>query len=136
MVMTDPIADMLTRIRNANQRKHEYVEMPASKLKQEILSVIKTEGYIKDVELISAEEKGTTIKTLKVTLKYTDKKERVIKGLTRISKPGLRVYAKASEMPKVLNGLGIAIVSTSNGVMTDKEARQKNFGGEVVAYVW
>lgn len=136
MVMTDPIADMLTRIRNANQMKHEYVEMPASKLKQEILSVIKTEGYVKDVELISTEEKGTTIKTLKVTLKYTDKKERVIKGLTRISKPGLRVYAKASEMPKVLNGLGIAIVSTSNGVMTDKEARQKNFGGEVVAYVW
>ncbi|MDY0208944.1 MAG: 30S ribosomal protein S8, partial [Bacilli bacterium] len=106
------------------------------KMKQEVLSVIKNEGYIKDVELISKDEKGTTINTLKVTLKYTDKKERVIKGLTRISKPGLRVYAKASEMPKVLNGLGIAIVSTSNGVMTDKEARQKNFGGEVVAYVW
>ncbi|MFA5764735.1 MAG: 30S ribosomal protein S8 [Bacilli bacterium] len=136
MVMTDPIADMLTRIRNANQMKHEYVEMPASKMKQEVLSVIKNEGYIKDVELISKDEKGTTMNTLKVTLKYTDKKERVIKGLTRISKPGLRVYAKASEMPKVLNGLGIAIVSTSNGVMTDKEARQKNFGGEVVAYVW
>lgn len=136
MVMTDPIADMLTRIRNANQRKHEYVEMPASKIKQEILNVIKDEGYIKDVELISVVEKGTTINTLKIALKYTSKKERVIKGLTRISKPGLRVYAKASEMPKVLNGLGIAIVSTSNGVMTDKEARQKNFGGEVVAYVW
>lgn len=136
MVMTDPIADMLTRIRNANQRKHEYVEMPASKMKQEILNVIKDEGYIKDVELISVVEKGTTINTLKIALKYTSKKERVIKGLTRISKPGLRVYAKASEMPKVLNGLGIAIVSTSNGVMTDKEARQKNFGGEVVAYVW
>ncbi|MDD3170748.1 MAG: 30S ribosomal protein S8 [Bacilli bacterium] len=136
MVMTDPIADMLTRIRNANQMKHEYVEIPASKIKQEILNVIKNEGYIKDVELVSVTEKGVTKNTLKVALKYTDKKERVIKGLTRISKPGLRVYAKASEMPKVLNGLGIAIVSTSNGVMTDKEARQKNFGGEVVAYVW
>ena len=136
MVMTDPIADMLTRIRNANQRKHEYVEMPASKMKQEILNVIKDEGYIKDVQLISVVEKGTTVNTLKIALKYTSKKERVIKGLTRISKPGLRVYAKASEMPKVLNGLGIAIVSTSNGVMTDKEARRNNFGGEVIAYVW
>lgn len=132
MVMTDPIADMLTRIRNANQMKHEYVEIPASKIKYEILNVIKNEGYIYDVELIPNDKQGV----LKVTMKYTEKKERVIKGLKRISKPGLRLYAKASEMPKVLNGLGIAIVSTSNGVMTDREARQKNYGGEVIAFVW
>ncbi|NLD26597.1 MAG: 30S ribosomal protein S8 [Acholeplasmataceae bacterium] len=132
MVMTDPIADMLTRIRNANHRKHEYVEIPASKIKLEILNVIKREGYIYDVELIPNDKQGI----LKVTLKYTDKKERVIQGLKRISKPGLRLYAKASEMPKVLNGLGIAIVSTSNGIMTDKEARQQNIGGEVLAFVW
>lgn len=132
MVMTDPIADMLTRIRNANQMKHVYVEIPASKIKLEILNVIKSEGYIYDVELIPNDKQGI----LKVTLKYTDKKERVIKGLKRISKPGLRLYAKATELPKVLNGLGIAIVSTSNGVMTDREARKQNFGGEVIAYVW
>ncbi|HBP25440.1 MAG TPA: 30S ribosomal protein S8 [Acholeplasmatales bacterium] len=132
MVMTDPIADMLTRIRNANQMKQEYVEIPASRIKMEILNVIKKEGYVFDVELIPNDKQGT----LKVTLKYTDKKVRVIKGLKRISKPGLRIYAKASDMPKVLNGLGMAIVSTSNGVMTDKEARQKNLGGEVVAFVW
>lgn len=132
MVMTDPIADMLTRIRNANQMRHEYVEIPASKIKLEILNVIKNEGYIYDVELIPNDKQGI----LKVTMKYTEKKERVIKGLKRISKPGLRLYAKASEMPKVLNGLGIAIVSTSNGVMTDKEARQQNIGGEVIAFVW
>lgn len=132
MVMTDPIADMLTRIRNANQAKHETVEIPASKIKLEILNVIKNEGYINEVEFIPNDSQGT----LKVTLKYTAKKERVIKGITRTSKPGLRVYAKASEMPKVLNGLGIAIVSTSNGVMTDKKARQLNIGGEVIAYVW
>jgi len=132
MVMTDPIADMLTRIRNANQMKHETVEIPASKAKLEILNVIKNEGYIKEIEEVAGAAQGT----LKVTLKYTDKKERVIKGITRISKPGLRVYAKSSELPKVLNGLGIAIISTSNGVMTDKEARKLNVGGEVVAYVW
>ena len=132
MVMTDPIADMLTRIRNANQAKHETVEIPASKIKLEILNVIKNEGYINEVEFIPNDSQGT----LKVTLKYTAKKERVIKGITRTSKPGLRVYAKASEMPKVLNGLGVAIVSTSNGVMTDKKARQLNIGGEVIAYVW
>jgi small subunit ribosomal protein S8 len=132
MVMTDPIADMLTRIRNANQRKHEYVEIPASKLMYEILKVIKNEGYIYDVEFIPNDKQGI----LKVTLKYTEQKERVIKGLRRISKPGLRIYAKAAEMPKVLNGLGIAIVSTSNGVMTDREARKLNIGGEVLAYVW
>lgn len=132
MVMTDPIADMLTRIRNANQMKHEYVEIPASRVKLEILNVIKREGYIYDVELIPNDKQGI----LKVTMKYSEKKQRVIKGLKRISKPGLRLYAKASEMPKVLNGLGMAIVSTANGVMTDKEARQQNIGGEVIAFVW
>ena len=132
MVMTDPIADMLTRIRNANQMKHLTVLVPASKIKLEILNVIKEEGYIEDVEFVEDGKQGT----IKVTLKYTEKKERVIKGITRISKPGLRVYAKSTEMPKVLNGLGVAVVSTSNGVMTDREARQKNLGGEVIAYIW
>ena len=132
MVMTDPIADMLTRIRNANQMKHLTVLVPASKIKLEILNVIKQEGYIEDVEFVEDGKQGE----IKVTLKYTDKKERVIKGITRISKPGLRVYAKSTEMPKVLNGLGVAVVSTSNGVMTDREARQKNLGGEFIAYIW
>ena len=132
MVMTDPIADMLTRIRNANQMKHLTVLVPASKIKLEILNVIKNEGYIEDVEFVEDGKQGE----IKVTLKYTDKKERVIKGIRRISKPGLRVYAKSTEMPKVLNGLGVAVVSTSNGVMTDREARQKNLGGEVIAYIW
>ena len=132
MVMTDPIADMLTRIRNANQMKHLTVLVPASKIKLEILNVIKNEGYIEDVEFVEDGKQGT----IKVTLKYTEKKERVIKGITRISKPGLRVYAKSTEMPKVLNGLGVAVVSTSNGVMTDREARQQHLGGEVIAYIW
>ena len=132
MVMTDPIADMLTRIRNANQMKHLTVLVPASKIKLEILNVIKNEGYIEDVEFVEDGKQGE----IKVTLKYTEKKERVIKGITRISKPGLRVYAKSTEMPKVLNGLGVAVVSTSNGVMTDREARQNNLGGEVIAYIW
>ena len=132
MVMTDPIADMLTRIRNANQMKHLTVLVPASKIKLEILNVIKNEGYIEDVEFVEYGKQGE----IKVTLKYTEKKERVIKGITRISKPGLRVYAKSTEMPKVLNGLGVAVVSTSNGVMTDREARQQHLGGEVIAYIW
>ena len=132
MVMTDPIADMLTRIRNANQMKHEYVEIPASKTKLEILNVFKNEGYIGEYEVIEKEPQNV----IKVALKYTDKKERVIKGIKRVSKPGLRVYAKSSELPKVLNGLGVAIISTSNGVMTDKEARKLNVGGEVVAFIW
>jgi small subunit ribosomal protein S8 len=132
MVMTDPIADMLTRIRNANQMKHLTVLVPASKIKLEILNVIKNEGYIEDVEFVEDGKQGT----IKVTLKYTEKKERVIKGITRISKPGLRVYAKSTEMPKVLNGLGVAVVSTSNGVMTDREARHQHLGGEVIAYIW
>ena len=137
MGMTDPIADMLTRIRNANQAKHEKVEMSVSKAKLEILEVIKKEGYIAGYEVLERELKNHRLeKYIQVTLKYTEKKERVIKGITRISKPGLRVYAKSTEMPKVLNGLGVAVVSTSNGVMTDREARQKNLGGEVIAYIW
>lgn len=137
MGMTDPIADMLTRIRNANQAKHEKVEMSVSKAKLEILEVIKKEGYIQGYEVLERELKNHRMeKYILVTLKYTDKKERVIKGITRISKPGLRIYAKAEEMPKVFNGLGIAIVSTSNGVMTDREARRQKIGGEVMAYVW
>lgn len=131
MVMTDPIADMLTRIRNANQAKHEVVEMPASRLKLEILEVLKNEGYISEYEKIEDGKQGV----IKVTLKYVNK-ERVIKGIKRISKPGLRVYAKSTELPQVLNGLGVAIISTSNGVMTDREARKNKLGGEVIAFVW
>ena len=131
MVMTDPIADMLTRIRNANQMKHATVSMPASRLKLEILNVLKNEGYISEYEKIEDGKQGV----IKVTLKYAEK-TRVFKGIKRISKPGLRVYAKANELPKVLNGLGIAIISTSNGIMTDREARLNKLGGEVVAFVW
>ena len=131
MVMTDPIADMLTRIRNANQAKHASVEMPASRLKLEILAVLKNEGFISEYEKVEDGKQGV----IKVTLKYNNKQS-VIKGLKKISKPGLRVYAKSSELPKVLNGLGIAIISTSNGIMTDREARQKKLGGEVIAFVW
>jgi len=129
--MTDPIADMLTRIRNANQAKHESVEMPASRLKLEILEVLKNEGYISEYEKVEDGKQGV----IKGTLKYNNK-ERVIKGLKKISKPGLRVYVKSTELPKVLNGLGIAVISTSNGIMTDREARQKKLGGEVIAFVW
>lgn len=129
--MTDPIADMLTRIRNANQAKHEVVEMPASRLKLEILEVLKNEGYIAEYEKVEDGKQGV----IKVTLKYVNK-ERVIKGIKRISKPGLRVYAKSTELPQVLNGLGVAIISTSNGVMTDREARKNKLGGEVIAFVW
>ncbi|MCR5422322.1 MAG: 30S ribosomal protein S8 [Bacilli bacterium] len=132
MGMTDPIADMLTRIRNANQNKSAEVIIPASKIKLEILNVLKNEGYINEVEFVEDGKQGS----IKVTLKYTEKKERVIKGIKRISKPGLRVYASVTDMPKVLNGLGIAVVSTSKGVMTDREARKEHLGGEVLAYVW
>ena len=132
MGMTDPIADMLTRIRNANHRKHPDVEMPASNVKLEILKVMQDEGFIGNIEEIQDNKQGL----LKVTLKYTENNEQVIKGITRISKPGLRVYARASEMPRVLNGLGVAIVSTSNGVMTDREARKLKVGGEVMGFVW
>ena len=136
MGMTDSIADLLTRIRNANEAKHETCKVPVSNLKLQVLEVIKKEGYIKDFAVVEEQIDDKTVKNILITLKYTNKKERVIKGIKRISKPGLRAYAKASEMPKVFNGLGIAIVSTSNGVMTDREARKQNVGGEVMAYVW
>ena len=132
MVMTDPIADMLTRIRNANKMRHEVVSIPHSKLKEEIAKILVKEGFIISYEVESAEVQGNIL----LTLKYTDSRERVIKGLKRISKPGLRVYAKVEELPRVLNGLGIALISTSKGIMTDKEARLAQVGGEVLAYVW
>ena len=131
-VVTDTIADMLTRIRNANAMRYEEVKVPASNIKKEIARILKEEGFIKDYKVESDNAQGTII----LTLKYTDKKERVITGLKRISKPGLRVYANKDEVPKVLNGLGIAIISTSKGIMTDKEARKENIGGEVLAYIW
>ena len=131
-VVTDTIADMLTRIRNANSMGYEEVTVPASKLKVELARILKEEGFIKDykVESVGVE------KNILLTLKYGNKKEKVITGLKRISKPGLRVYVRSDEVPKVLNGLGIAIISTSKGIMTDKEARKLNIGGEVLAYVW
>jgi len=130
--MTDPIADFLTRIRNANMVKHESVEVPASKMKRDIAEILKNEGFIRDVEYIDDDKQGI----IRVFLKYGKNNERVISGLRRISKPGLRSYVKADAVPKVLNGLGIAILSTSEGVMTDKDARAKKIGGEVIAYVW
>ena len=130
-VVTDTIADMLTRIRNANQMRYEEVTVPASNIKKEIARILKEEGFIKDYKIESDNAQGTIV----LTLKY-NKKERVITGLKRISKPGLRVYAKNDEIPKVLNGLGIAIISTSKGIMTDKEARKENIGGKVLAYIW
>lgn len=132
MVMTDPIADLLTRIRNANMVRHEKLEVPASKIKRDIAEILKQEGFIRDVEFIEDNKQGI----IRIFLKYGANNERVITGLKRISKPGLRVYAKANEVPKVLNGLGIALVSTSQGVLSDKEARAKQIGGEVLAYVW
>ncbi|WP_010652081.1 30S ribosomal protein S8 [Oceanobacillus massiliensis] len=132
MVMTDPIADMLTRIRNANMVKHEKLELPASKMKKEIADILKREGFVKDYELVEDNKQGV----LRIFLKYSASEDRVITGIKRISKPGLRVYAKADEVPRVLNGLGIAIVSTSKGVLSDKEARSQAVGGEVLAYVW
>ncbi|WP_394239247.1 30S ribosomal protein S8 [Niallia oryzisoli] len=132
MVMTDPIADLLTRIRNANMVRHEKLEVPASNIKKEIADILKREGFVRDVEFIEDNKQGI----IRIFLKYGASNERVITGLKRISKPGLRVYAKADEVPRVLNGLGIALVSTSQGVLTDKEARAKQVGGEVLAYVW
>jgi small subunit ribosomal protein S8 len=132
MVMTDPIADMLTRIRNANSMRHAKVEMPASRLKSDILAVLKKEGFIQDYQVVSDKVQGKIV----VTLKYTKTNERVIKGLKRISKPGLRVYTSVNDLPKVLNGLGIALISTSKGIMTDREARLAQVGGEVLAFVW
>lgn len=132
MTMSDPIADMLTRIRNANMVKHEKLELPASKIKKDIADILKREGYIRDYEYIEDNKQGA----LRIFLKYGANEERVITGIKRISKPGLRVYAKATEVPRVLNGLGTAIVSTSKGVLTDKEARSQAVGGEVLAYIW
>ncbi|MFZ4454405.1 30S ribosomal protein S8 [Salibacterium aidingense] len=132
MVMTDPVADMLTRIRNANTVRHEKLELPASNLKNEIASILKQEGFVRDVESVEDNKQGI----IRIFLKYGAENERVITGLKRISKPGLRVYAKADELPRVLGGLGIAVISTSSGVMSDKEARKKQVGGEVLAYVW
>lgn len=131
-VVTDTIADMLTRIRNANQMRYQEVSIPASNMKIEIAKILKNEGFIADYKVEKDDVQGTII----LTLKYGENKERVITGLKRISKPGLRVYAKNDEIPRVLNGLGIAILSTSKGIMTDKEARKLNIGGEVLAYVW
>jgi small subunit ribosomal protein S8 len=130
--MTDPIADFLTRIRNANMVRHDSVEVPASKIKKDIAEILKNEGFVRDVEYIDDDKQGV----IRVFLKYGADKQRVISGLKRISKPGLRSYVKADSLPKVLNGLGIAIISTSEGVITDKEARAKKIGGEVLAYVW
>ncbi|WEG12660.1 30S ribosomal protein S8 [Pullulanibacillus sp. KACC 23026] len=132
MVMTDPIADMLTRIRNANNVRHESLEVPGSKLKREIAEILKQEGFIKEVEYVEDNKQGM----IRIFLKYGPNQEKVISGLKRISKPGLRVYAKADEVPRVLGGLGIAIVSTSKGILTDKDARKQSVGGEVLAYVW
>ena len=132
MVMTDPIADFLTRIRNANMAKHESLEVPASKIKRDIAEILKNEGFVRDVEYIDDDKQGI----IRVFLKYGMGNERVISGIRRISKPGLRSYVKADAVPKVLNGLGIAILSTSEGVITDKEARAKKIGGEVIAYIW
>ena len=132
MVVTDPIADMLTRIRNANQMKYKEVLVPTSKLKVQIANILKNEGYINGYKLVDSENGSM----MNIELKYGAKKERVITGLKRISKPGLRVYAKKEEIPTVLNGLGIAVISTSKGVMTDKEARKNKIGGEVLAYIW
>ena len=132
MQITDPVADMLTRIRNANSAKHETVDVPASNLKKAIAQILLDEGYIKSFELVDNGNQGV----LHITLKYMAKKAPVISGLKRVSKPGLRIYAGADEIPYVLKGLGIAIISTSQGVMTDKKARQLHIGGEVLAFVW
>ena len=131
MNITDPIADMLTRIRNANEQRHETVDIPASKLKKAIAEILFEEGYIKSFEEIEDNSQGI----IRITLKYVNK-QKVISGLKRISKPGLRVYATKDELPKVLGGLGIALISTSKGIMTDKKARQEGIGGEVLAYIW
>ena len=131
-MVTDPIADMLTRIRNANQMRYTEVEVPASKIKEEIARILKETGFIADYKI----KKNNIQNIIVLTLKYGQNKERVITGLKRISKPGLRVYVKADEVPKVLSGLGIAIISTSKGIMTDKQARTESLGGEVLAYIW
>ncbi len=131
MNITDPIADMLTRIRNANSQRHATVDVPYSKVKKAIADILLEEGFVKSVEVVEAGAQGA----IRIALKY-ENKVRVLQGLKRISKPGLRIYAEVEELPRVLNGLGIAIISTSKGIMTDKEARRQNVGGEVVAYIW
>lgn len=131
-MLTDPIADMLTRIRNANHQRHATVDIPASKIKLAIAEILKEEGYIADYEVIEENVQGT----IRISLKYINEKERVITGIRRISKPGLRIYVNSNELPTVLGGLGIAIISTTNGIMTDKEARKQKVGGEVLCYVW
>lgn len=132
MHITDPIADMLTRIRNANSAKHETVDIPASNMKKAIAQILLDEGYIVSYKVIEDEKQGV----IRVTLKYGENKSQVITGLRRVSKPGLRIYSNVEDMPKVMKGLGIAIVSTSKGIMTDREARKQNVGGEVLAFVW
>lgn len=132
MVMTDPIADLLTRIRNANSVYHEKVEIPASNIKKAVIEILKAEGFVKDYEVLEDGKQGM----VRVSLKYGPDREKVITGIKRISKPGLRVYAKKDQLPRVLGGLGIAIISTSQGIMTDKKARKLGLGGEVLAYVW
>ena len=132
MHITDPIADMLTRIRNANSAKHETVDIPASNMKKAIAQILLDEGYIASYKVIEDEKQGV----IRVTLKYGENKSQVITGLRRVSKPGLRIYSNVEDMPKVMTGLGIAIVSTSKGIMTDREARKQNVGGEVLAFVW
>jgi small subunit ribosomal protein S8 len=132
MTMTDPIADMLTRIRNANTVRHTSLELPASNLKKEVADILKREGFIRDYEYIKDSKQGI----LRIFLKYGADNEKVITGLKKISKPGLRVYTKADQLPRVLGGLGIAVISASTGVITDKEARQQQVGGEVLAYIW
>ena len=132
MHITDPIADMLTRIRNANSAKHETVDIPASNMKKAIAQILLDEGYIASYKVIEDEKQGV----IRVTLKYCENKTQVITGLRRVSKPGLRIYSNVEDMPKVMKGLGIAIVSTSKGIMTDREARKLNVGGEVLAFVW
>ena len=132
MQITDTIADMLTRIRNANSAKHATVDVPASNLKKQIAQILLDEGYIKSFKVVDDNKQGV----IKITLKYTDSKAQVITGLRRVSKPGFRIYSNCKDMPKVMKGLGIAIVSTSKGIMTDKKAREMNVGGEVLAFVW
>lgn len=132
MQITDPIADMLTRIRNANNARHTTVDIPASNMKKAIANILLNEGYVKNVEVIEDGIQGI----IRITLKYAENKQKVLTGLKRVSKPGLRVYASKEELPRVLKGLGIAIISTSKGIMTDKAARRENVGGEVLAFIW
>ena len=134
MTMTDPVADMLTRIRNANQAMHEGVAMPSSKQKIAHADLLKEEGYITDFDVSTSER--ATGNVLSITMKYTDSRERVISGIKRVSKPGLRVYTKSDKIPRVLGGLGVAVVSTSKGLMSDREARRRRMGGEILCYVW